>query len=102
MGDVTPRPHPRFLRGRVAEELRRRRARAGVSQHAAAVHVGWSRSTLQRIETGVTGISVADMRTLIELYGAPDEETLGRLLEMASAARRRDQFTPYRKYLSPE
>jgi transcriptional regulator with XRE-family HTH domain len=102
MGHVNPNLHPRFLRERLAEHLRQLRDQAGLSQGQAAQLVSWSLSKLQRIETGVVGISVTDTKALLDLYGSPDRGTVERLLAMAGQARRRDQFRSYRKFLTPE
>lgn len=102
MAHVSPEPHPRFLRERLAERLRQHREHTGMSQGEAAGLVAWSVSKLQRIETGVVGISVTDTKALIELYGPVDDGIADRLLAMAREARRRDQYTTYRKFFTPE
>jgi transcriptional regulator with XRE-family HTH domain len=102
MGAADPAFNPRFLRERLAEYLRQEREQAGLSQGQAAQGVAWSVSKLQRIETGVVGISATDTSALLGLYGISDAETVDRLVRLAREARRRDRFTPYRKYLSSE
>lgn len=102
MDHANPALNPRFLRERLAEHLRQERERAELSQSEAADGVAWSVSKVQRIETGVVGISATDTRALLQLYGTSDPETVDRLTRLAQKARRRDRFTPYRKFLSPE
>jgi transcriptional regulator with XRE-family HTH domain len=102
MDRADPVLNPRFLRERLAEHLRQERERAGLHQNTAAAHLGWSESKLQRIETGVVGISATDTRALLQLYGTLDQETVDRLVLLAQEARRRDRFTPYRKFFSAE
>lgn len=102
MSHGTPALNPRFLRERLAEHLRHERDRANMSQRDAAAAVSWSESKLQRIETGVVGISATDTRALLDLYGTSDRELVDRLTQLAQAARRRDRFTPYRKFFSAE
>lgn len=102
MGRAAPDPHPWFLRERLAECLRQYREEKGHSQGQAAGHIAWSVSKLQRIETGVVGISVTDTRALVDLYEIRDQDTVNRLLAMAREARRRDRFTPFRKFFTPE
>jgi hypothetical protein len=102
MDHEDPVLNPRFLRERLAEHLRQGRERAGLHQGAAAAELRWSESKLQRIETGVVGITSTDTKALLELYGIDDQETVDRLMTLAQEARRRDRFTPFRKFLSPE
>ncbi len=102
MDHADPVLNPRFLRERLAEHLRQERERAKLKQDEAAVSLGWSESKLQRIEAGTVGISATDTRALLQLYGAQDQETVDRLTLLAQEARRRDRFTPYRKFLSAE
>lgn len=102
MGHVNPALNPRFLRERLAEYLRHEREEAKLSQGEAADGVAWSVSKLQRIETGIVGISVTDTRALLQLYGTSDPEIVARLTRLAKEARRRDRFTPYRKFFTAE
>lgn len=102
MESEDPVLNPRFLRERLAEHLRQERERAGLKQDRAARDLGWSESKLQRIETGVVGVSVTDTRALLQLYGTADQEIVDRLVLLAQQARRRDRFTPYRKFFSAE
>lgn len=102
MDHEDPVLNPRFLRERLAEHLRQGREHAGFHQGAAATKLRWSESKLQRIETGIVGISPTDTKALLELYGIRDQETVSRLMTLAQEARRRDRFTPFRKFLSPE
>jgi transcriptional regulator with XRE-family HTH domain len=102
MDHADPVFNPRFLRERLAEHLRQERERARLRQDQAAISLGWSESKLQRIETGMVGISATDTRALLQLYGTQDQETIDRLALLAQKARRRDRFTPYRKFLSGE
>jgi transcriptional regulator with XRE-family HTH domain len=102
MDDADPALNPRFLRERLADHLRQERERVELSQSEAADGVAWSVSKLQRIETGVVGISVTDTKALLHLYRTPDPETVDRLTRLAQEARRRDRFTPYRKFFSTE
>lgn len=102
MGHANPALNPRFLRERLAEHLRHERERVPLSQGEAASGVAWSVSKLQRIETGIVGISVTDTMALLRLYGTSDPETVDRLTRLAKEARRRDRFTPYRKFFTAE
>jgi transcriptional regulator with XRE-family HTH domain len=102
MVGVIQAPSPLLVRVRLAEELRALRERAGLTQFEVVGRVGWSLSKFQRIETSVNGISVTDTMALLGLYGIHDSGVAERLLAMASHARSRDRYTPYRKYFTPE
>lgn len=102
MSEVGPDQSPLVLRGWLAERLRSYREDAGLSQGEAAHSVDWSLSKLQRIETGVVGISVTDTKALLDAYGVGDPHVIHRLQDVARAARRRDRFSQYRKFFTSE
>lgn len=58
------------LRGRrLAQELRKLREKAGLSQAEAARRVGWDRSTLSRVEKPAIRPDEDDVRALLQTYG---------------------------------
>jgi hypothetical protein len=93
---------PRIQRERLAEYLRQAREDMGWSQGVAAEQMEWSLSKLQRIETAVNSVSWTDTKALVECYGLADNAAAQQLLAMARQARKRDTFTPFKKYLTPE
>jgi transcriptional regulator with XRE-family HTH domain len=90
------------LRAWLADRLRRYRADSGLNQGDVAGQLAWSVSKLQRVETEVVGISVTDTKALLDLYGVTDPQTVRQLLTVARAAKKRDRFSQYRKFFSPE
>lgn len=94
--------NPQFLRERLAERLREERDRVGLKQADSALRVGWSLSKLQRVESAMNGISASDTKALLAVYGVQDETVVERLTRLACLSRRRDRFSPYRKFLGAE
>lgn len=58
---------------RLQAELRNARKRAGLTQKQVAAAMDWSVSKMRRIETGIVGISVIDLRALLACYKVNDE-----------------------------
>ena len=71
---MAERGSPSVRRRQLAAELRRLRERAGLTGDQAAVTLGWSPSKISRLETSQTGISADDLRKLIDLYQASDDQ----------------------------
>jgi len=93
--------NPAALRRRLIVELRRLRAQAKVTQRQVAEQLDWSPSKIIRIEQGVVGISVTDLRALLSYYGVTDEHTLNEYAEMARGSKRQP-FTDYRDVFPPD
>jgi transcriptional regulator with XRE-family HTH domain len=93
--------NPAALRRRLIVELRRLRAQAKMTQRQVAQALDWSPSKIIRIEQGVVGISVVDLRALLTLYGVSDEHALAEFAEMARGSKRQP-FSDYRDVISPE
>jgi transcriptional regulator with XRE-family HTH domain len=55
--------------------LKRMRIEAGVSRDAAAEKVGCTAATIGNLEQGRTKITHGDLGALLELYGAPDDQS---------------------------
>jgi transcriptional regulator with XRE-family HTH domain len=74
-----------------------------MSQGDVARALGWSLSKMQRIEGGEVGVSLTDLRALLEVYGVTDEAEVQRLLADARISRRqRWLIAPeHRTYLTP-
>lgn len=73
---------------RLAAELRRLRSRADMTGDQVAEELGWSPSKVSRLEHGRTGFKVADVRSLLDLYGV-QEPHLADLLSLAQDTRRK-------------
>jgi len=54
---------------RLAAELRRLRGRAEMTGDQVAERLGWSPSKISRLEHGRTGYKIADVKSLLDLYG---------------------------------
>lgn len=80
-------------------ELRTAREAADLTQKGAADALDWSLSKLIRIETGAVGISVTDLRALLQLYGVTDQEKIEELVDMARSGKQRAWWDRYRPRL---
>jgi transcriptional regulator with XRE-family HTH domain len=94
---------PAVARQRVRRALRQAREATSISQGDVAKELGWSLSKMQRIEGGEVGVSLTDLRALLQLYGITDEAEIERLRADARISRRqRWLISPeHRKHLSP-
>jgi transcriptional regulator with XRE-family HTH domain len=90
---------PSVQRRRLRNELRALRSKADLTQRQVAEAMDWSPSKVIRIENGDVGISVNDLRALLDLFGVTAKQRRDELVEMARASRR-DPLTDYREKLS--
>ena len=81
---------PLVARHRLLRAVRRAREEAGLTLKQVADALDWSESKLIRIEKGVVGISVTDLRALLAYYGLRDSAHVDRLVGMARTARGAD------------
>ncbi|MFF5131764.1 helix-turn-helix domain-containing protein [Streptomyces syringium] len=81
-------------RRQLRTELKKARAKAGLTQLEVAARMDWSSSKLLRIEAGQVGISSDDLRALLREYGIVDPQRLGYFLELALASGK----MPYQEY----
>jgi transcriptional regulator with XRE-family HTH domain len=86
-------PDPVVLRRRLQIELRKSREAAGQSQKDVADELSWSPSKLLRIENGAVGITVTDLRALLDHYGVRDQRRREELTKMAQNSRRLNTAT---------
>jgi transcriptional regulator with XRE-family HTH domain len=93
---------PSVLRRRLLTFLRRQRRAADLTQIEAAEALDWSLSKLIRIETGVQGISVTDLKAVLALYGVVDKALVDSLIEDARGSRRHSWWHAYRDIVSPQ
>lgn len=93
---------PNVQRHRLKTTLREHREQAGFTQREAAGALDWSPSKLIRIEAGAQGISVTDLQAMLQLYGMTDQDTVGKLRELAKASRGRPWWHEYRDIVSPQ
>jgi transcriptional regulator with XRE-family HTH domain len=93
---------PMVQRRRLRVELRKARESAGLAQRDVAPAMDWSLSKLIRIETGVVGISINDLRALLQLYGIIEPVRIQDLVAMAKAAKEPAWWAPYKDAVPPE
>jgi transcriptional regulator with XRE-family HTH domain len=86
----------RVLKGR----LRDARSAASVTREQAVEELGWSLSKLVRIETGDQGVSVTDIRAMLQLYGVTDKATVQELTKLARVSRQPTWWTAYRSVIT--
>ncbi|MEU7905616.1 helix-turn-helix transcriptional regulator [Actinoplanes sp. NPDC049118] len=81
-------PDPAVIRRRLRIELRQLRTESGASQQQVARALGWEPTKLAAIEYGITGISTADLRSLLDAYHVEDLDRVRRLVGEANDSRR--------------
>lgn len=86
----------------LSKALRSQRERAGLTQHEAAGRLDWSQSKLIRIETGGQGLSVTDLKAMLELYQVTDAGITSDLMMAARGSRGLSWWHQYRDIVSPQ
>jgi transcriptional regulator with XRE-family HTH domain len=81
-------------------QLREARIAAGLTQEDAVRALVWSPSKLLRIEAGDQGVSVTDLRAMMDLYGVADEASIQDLTQLARNSRRPAWWSSYRLIIS--
>ncbi|HKN98544.1 MAG TPA: helix-turn-helix transcriptional regulator [Pseudonocardiaceae bacterium] len=81
---------------RLRTELRQRRDAARLTQREVAEALDWSPSKLIRIERGPVGISVTDVRALLQHYRVTDEQQVKTLVDLARASKKPAWWHQYR------
>jgi transcriptional regulator with XRE-family HTH domain len=79
---------PEVKRRRLKAALRRGREAAGLTPKQVSDALDWSVSKIIRIEAGTVGLTVTDLRALIDLYRITDEKRQAELLELARGSRK--------------
>lgn len=91
---MTGRSSPTVRRRRLGVELRRLREQAGVTIDGVADRLEFSASKVSRIETGQTGASATDVRSMLSLYGV-EGTAADDLVQVAREARQRGWWLRY-------
>jgi hypothetical protein len=73
-----------------------------MTQREVAERLEWSLSKLMRIEAASVGISVTDLRAMLELYRVTDEHLVRSLTDAARGSKGQSWFSPYRDVISPQ
>jgi transcriptional regulator with XRE-family HTH domain len=68
---------------------------AGLTREAVAEHLDWHPTKLYRIESARSGITLGDIRHLLDLYGVTDEPQRQALIALARHARQKGWWTKY-------
>ncbi|GAB3692651.1 helix-turn-helix domain-containing protein [Saccharopolyspora tripterygii] len=85
-------PGPKVLRLQLGRELRRLREQAGVtSRDAVATPLGWDVSKVSRVELGQSTVTLKEIDQLLELYGAPKDDS-AHVRSLGEAARKRGSY----------
>jgi transcriptional regulator with XRE-family HTH domain len=84
---------PFVARKYLSDSLRPAREARALTQEEVARRLDWSHSKVVRIENGTVGLSLTDLRALLQLFNVTDVETVVRLEDAARIAKRR----PWRK-----
>jgi transcriptional regulator with XRE-family HTH domain len=93
---------PAVERRRVRLTLRTFRNDAGLNQPDVATALSWSPSKVIRIEGGSVGVSVTDLRALLDLYGITDARIREHLEEATRESRKPPWWSPYRDVVGPQ
>ncbi|AGZ43578.1 helix-turn-helix domain-containing protein [Actinoplanes friuliensis] len=94
---------PAVARQRVRRALRKARRAAALTQSDVSTALRWSLSKVQRIESGEVGISVTDLRALLDVYSVVDEALIEALIHDAVISRRQRWLvtSEHREHLTP-
>lgn len=87
---------------RLRTELRQRRDAVRLTQREVAEALDWSPSKLIRIERGPVGISVTDVRALLQHYRVTDEQQVETLVALARASKKPAWWHQFRDYHSAQ
>ena len=99
---------PRVARARLGRRLRELRETLGIPADAASRSMYWSLYKLEQVEAGAIGISPADVRSLLSLYGVSSKKETATLLGLVATAHeskwwRRHRLTEeYRQFVGHE
>jgi transcriptional regulator with XRE-family HTH domain len=91
---VTARSSPTLRRRRLGAELRRLREDAGLTIQQVAEHLECSESKVSRVETGHVSATPRDVRDMVGLYGASDEQR-DAMIQVAREIRQRGWWSSY-------
>jgi hypothetical protein len=81
-------------------QLREARTAAELTREDAVKTLAWSLSKLVRIEAGDQGVSVTDLRAMMDLYGVTDKTSIQDLTRLARNSRRPAWWSSYRLIIS--
>ncbi|GGP90538.1 helix-turn-helix domain-containing protein [Streptomyces melanogenes] len=91
---------PQFAKRRLSRRLRAIREAAGKTQKDVVDALVWSISKVIRMEAGDVGISVTDLRALLQLYEVTDQEQVNELTGMVLASRKQPWWGRYSRTMT--
>ncbi|MET9630108.1 helix-turn-helix transcriptional regulator [Lentzea sp. NPDC006480] len=94
-----PKKNPVVQQRRLRAELRKARDQARLTQAQVAEEMDWSVSKVIRVETGAVGLSITDLRGLLQLYGVIDKAAVDDLVQVGKTSRKRAWWDNYRESL---
>jgi transcriptional regulator with XRE-family HTH domain len=92
---------PAVGRRRLAVELRRLRVAAGLTIQDVATALECSVGKVSRVETGLVGARIQDVREMLHLYAVPESER-GALLDLVRQSRKKAWWHDYGDVVPPE
>jgi transcriptional regulator with XRE-family HTH domain len=98
----TQEQDPIYQRERLRDRLRKAREAAHHTQRDVAEALEWSPSKIIRIENGTVGVSITDVRVLLDHYGVTDPDQVQEITNMARAAKQPPWWAPYRGIAHPD
>lgn len=84
---------------KLLSELKQAREASKLTQDSVAEALDWSVSKVNRIEQGKSGISVTDLKALLDQYGITEATRVAELVDLARATRRPAWMGKYRGLL---
>ncbi|MDX6742690.1 helix-turn-helix transcriptional regulator [Actinocorallia sp. A-T 12471] len=91
---------PTARQRKLASELRKLRREAGFTTDDATAALGWQKSKLNRVETGTTTPTVADVGRILGAYGGIDHARRLAFLELTRQIRQRGWWVPFGEIFS--
>ncbi|WP_326583733.1 helix-turn-helix domain-containing protein [Streptomyces sp. NBC_00487] len=91
---------PSLNRRRLRVELRKARYTSGLTKQQTADALDWSLSKIMRIEAGTVGVSVTDVRALMQQYEVTDPELVSELEEAARGSKGPSWWAPWGNLVS--
>ncbi|WFE95791.1 helix-turn-helix transcriptional regulator [Micromonospora sp. WMMD987] len=99
--DVARATGPTIARWQLGRELHRLREAAGVSHKEIATELGCSESKIYKIESGVVGVSRADVIVMLTRYGVGDDRVRQTALDLQRQGKERGWWAKFGQLPNP-
>jgi transcriptional regulator with XRE-family HTH domain len=93
---------PNVQRRKLGIELRRSREAARLTQREVAKRLEWSLSKVIRIEAGAQGLSITDLKAMLDVLEVTDEKRATALMEAARGSHGQAWWNSFRDIVSPQ